>query len=149
MRQGGTALNALDSPAPGLSPPSSTDSWGLCFLHPPGRLRSAPTATRDSPSATAEAPLVHPGEPGPAPPFPQGAEGRWRPQLRTRPRWSEVTCQRVGRKVARVRVRAFGSQSELVTWNKVPAKRRGLLAPPKIEEARGRRIGVLKRRRLS
>ena len=55
MRQGGTALNALDSPAPALSPPSSTDSWGLCFLHPPGRVRSAPTAARDSPSATATA----------------------------------------------------------------------------------------------
>lgn len=70
VRQGGTALNALDSPAPALSPPSSTDSWGLCFLHPPGRLRSAPTAARDSPSATAAAPLVHPGEPGQRHPVP-------------------------------------------------------------------------------
>lgn len=75
MRQGGTALNALDSPAPALSPPSSTDSWGLCFLHPPGRVRSAPTAARDSPSATATAAarLVHPGELA-APPFSRGAE---------------------------------------------------------------------------
>lgn len=64
VRQGGTALNALDSPAPALSPPSSTDSWGLCFLHPPGGLRSAPTATRDSPSATTAAGLVHPRKPG-------------------------------------------------------------------------------------
>lgn len=44
VRQGGTALNALDSPAPALSPPSSPDSWGLCFLHPPGGVRSAPAA---------------------------------------------------------------------------------------------------------
>lgn len=73
VRQGGTALNALDSPAPAPSPPSSTDSWGLCFLHPPGPLRSAPTAARDSPSATAAAPPVHPGELA-APPFPGGAE---------------------------------------------------------------------------
>ena len=60
VRQGGTALNALDSPAPAPSPPSSTDSWGLCFLHPPGRSRSAPSATRDSPSATAAARRGHP-----------------------------------------------------------------------------------------
>lgn len=60
VRQGGTALNALDSPAPTQLPPSSIDSWGLCFLHPPGGSRSAPTATRDSPSAVAAARLVHP-----------------------------------------------------------------------------------------
>lgn len=64
VRQGGTALNALDSPASTLLPPSSTDSWGLCFLHPPGGSRSAPTAARDSPSAVAAARLVHPREPG-------------------------------------------------------------------------------------
>lgn len=55
VRQGGTALNALDSPASALSPPSSPDSWGLCFLHPPRGARSAPTATRDSSSAAAAA----------------------------------------------------------------------------------------------
>lgn len=55
VRRGGTALNALDSPASALSPPSSTDSWGLCFLHPPRRSRSASTATRDSSPATAVA----------------------------------------------------------------------------------------------
>ena len=69
VRQGGTALNALDSPAPALSPPSSTESWGLCFLHPPRRPRSAPTATRDSPSATAAACEATRGTP-PGPPLP-------------------------------------------------------------------------------
>lgn len=59
-RQGCTALNVLDSPAPALSPPSSADSWGLCFLHPFSRPRSASTDSRDSPSATVR---VHSGEP--------------------------------------------------------------------------------------
>lgn len=59
-RQGCTALNVLNSPAPALSPPSSADSWGLCFLHPFSRPRSASTDSRDSPSATVR---VHSGEP--------------------------------------------------------------------------------------
>lgn len=117
MRQGGTALNALDSPAPAPPPPSRPDSWGLCFLHPPGRLRSAPAAARDSPSATA-APLVPPGEPGPRHPCPRvrSAGGDPSPghvRVRGDP-WA-------GWLEGGTRVRALGSQSELVTWNKVPA----------------------------
>ena len=80
VRRGGTALNALDSPAPALSPPSSPDSWGLCFLHPPGRPRSAPAAhvTRRLPLRPPAGP---PGAPRPGPPLPgvRGAVGDRRP----------------------------------------------------------------------
>ena len=97
--QGGTALNALDSPAPALWPPSSTDSWGLCFLHPPGGSRSTPTATRDSPSATAASRLVHPGRAGPAP-LPLSGGAGWRPQARRGPGRSKATHWRVSGKAA-------------------------------------------------
>lgn len=118
VRQGGTALNALDSPAPALSPPSSADSWGLCFLHPPRRSRSAPTATRDSPSATAAVRLAHPREPGHScHPFSEvrvGTPAEERPgQVQGDPP--------AGRLEGGTLVKTLGSQGELVTRNKVPA----------------------------
>lgn len=131
MRQGGTALNALDSPAPALSPPSSTDSWGLCFLHPPRRPRSAPTATRDSPSATAAAGGATRGTPAWATPS-RGAGCSWGPPPPRGP--GQVgghppACQLEGG----TRVRARVSWSQGIKWQRV--KRAELWAAPKKAEA--------------
>lgn len=97
-RRGGTALNALDSPAPAPAPPSSADSWGLCFLHPPaGRAPPPPPhVTRRLPPRGSASP----------PPGPARATAPFRgcgveTPAGERPSRSEVTRRRASWKVAR------------------------------------------------